>query len=140
MKSVTMNDTKITFTERPKHKSVMAARNIMTQEIMKMVDIKNVDPSKSISDYLKEQIADDPDIAIKLSNLKSDLEVDQTILLATNLDYTSLQELKEEIYADEFIELFEKSKKALGGKSAEDFFNIYPTSTDLTRNNQVMSL
>jgi len=140
MKPMTINDMKVKFTERPKHRSVMEARNIMTKEIMKMVDIKNVDPSKSISDYLKEQIASDPNIAIKLSNLKTDLEVDQTIMLATDLDYSTLQEVKDEIYADEFIELYEKSKEALGGKTAEDFFNIYPTNTDLTRNNQVMEL
>lgn len=137
MKPMTINDLKVTFTERPKHRDVMAARNIMTDEIMKMVDIKNVDPSKNISDYLKEQISSKPELATKLSNLKTDLEVDQTIILATDLDYSTLQELKDEIYADDFIKLYEKSKEALGGKSAEDFFSIYPSSTDLSRNNQM---
>ena len=36
--------------------------------------------------------------------------------------------------ADEFIELVDKSKEAMGGKMAEDFFAIYPTSTNFRGN------
>jgi hypothetical protein len=90
--------------------------------------LSEVDPTKGISDFLKDKISEDPDMIVKLSNLKSDLSIDQTIILATGLEYSTLQEIKEDMYADEFIDLFEKSKESLGGKTAEDFFAIYPTS------------
>jgi len=128
MKPMNINGFEITFTERPKHKSVVAAKGIMTTELLNMMDLSEVDPTKGISDFLKDKISEDPDMIVKLSNLKSDLSIDQTIILATGLEYSTLQEIKEEMYADEFIDLFEKSKESLGGKTAEDFFAIYPTS------------
>ena len=129
MKAITINGTKITFSERPKHRSVTSARGIMTTELMKLIDISNIDPSKNLSDFIQEKIVEDPTIAVQLAGLKDDLSIDQTIILSTGLEYTTLQELKDEMYADEFIDLYNKSKKALGGKTAEDFFSIYPTST-----------
>jgi len=128
MKPMNINGIKIEFNERPKHKSVVAARGIMTQELMKMVDMSEVDPSAGVAEYIQSQIAEKPEIVERLGELQADVSIDQTIILATNLQYTTLQDMKEDMYADEFIELYEKSKKALGGKDAEDFFNIYPTS------------
>lgn len=128
MKPMNINGMEITFDERPKHKSVVAARGIMTGEMLKLIDIKNIDPTKEITDFMTEKLEEDPEMVTKLANLKSEIELDQTIILSTGLDYSTLVELKEEMYADDFIELYEKSQKALGGKTAEDFFSIYPTS------------
>ena len=130
MKSMNINGCEINFTERPKHRKVTEARGIMTGEIMKLLDMKDIDPSKGVSDAIKEKITEDPAIASRMSMLQSEITLDQTIILATNLDYSTLQELKEEMYAEEFIELLDKSKEAMGGKNAEDFFAIYPTSTN----------
>jgi len=129
MKGIIINDTKIEFDSRPKHRSVTAARGIMSTELMKIIDIGDMDPSKNISDFIQEKISADPAIAVKLAELQADLAIDQTIILATRLEYSTLQELKDDMYADEFINLYNTSKKALGDKTAEDFFSIYPTST-----------
>jgi len=130
MKPMTINGMDITFDERPKHKSVVAARGIMTGEMLKLIDMKNIDPTKGITDFMSDKLTEDPEMVTKLANLKSEIELDQTIILATGLDYSTLVELKEEMYADVFVELYDKSVKALGGKTAEDFFSIYPTSTN----------
>jgi len=134
-----INGCEINFNERPKHKSVTAARGIMTRELMKLLDVSDIDPTKGVSDALNKMIVEDPELASHISALQSELEIDQTIMLSTELQYSTLQELKEEMYADEFIELHEKSMEALGGKSAEDFFSIYPTSTNFQRS-QVQEL
>jgi hypothetical protein len=131
MKPMNINGMEITFDERPKHKSVVAARGIMTGEMLKLIDIKNIDPTKDVSAFMADKLEKDPDIVTKLADLKAEIELDQTIILATGLDYSTLVELKEEMYADDFVALYEKSTKALGGKTAEDFFSIYPTSTNL---------
>jgi hypothetical protein len=139
MKSMTINDYEVTFTGRPKHKAVVAARSIMTEETLKILDITDIDPTKPMADYIKDKMTEDPAVMEKLTAISADLPVDQTIILATGLTYATLQELKEDIYADDFIELYEKSMKALGGKTAEDFFAIYPTSMNF-RNNPAMRL
>lgn len=131
MKPMIINGMEISFNERPKHKSVTAARGIMTRELMKLLDVSDIDPTKGVSDALNTMIVENPELASHISALQSELELDQTIMLSTELQYSTLQELKEEMYADEFIKLYEKSMEALGGKSAEDFFAIYPTSTSL---------
>lgn len=131
MKPMTINGLEITFDERPKHKSVTAARGIMTGEILKLIDIKNIDLTQDVMEFMSVKMEEDPEMVTKLSNMKSEIELDQTIILATGLDYSTLVELKEEMFADEFVELYEKSKKALGGKTAEDFFSIYPSSMNL---------
>jgi hypothetical protein len=129
MKPMTINGMKIKFDERPKHKSVVAARGIMTGEMLKLIDINTVDPTQDITDFMSKKLAEDPEMVSKLSNLQSEIALDQTIILSTGLDYSTLVEMKEEMYADEYIELYEKSMEALGGKTAEDFFSIYPSST-----------
>lgn len=131
MKSININGIEINFSERPKHRSVTAARGIMTAEVMKLVDIATIDPSKNLSDFIQEMISNDPMIAVQMAALKDDLNLDQTIILATGLEYSTLQELKDEMYSDEFIDLYNKSKKTLGGKTADDFFSIYPTNMTL---------
>lgn len=139
MKSMTINDYKVEFTGRPKHKAVVAARGIMTEETLKILDITDIDPSKSMGDYISEKMAEDSTVMEKLTAISADLPVDQTIILATGLSYDTLQEIKEDIYAEDFVELYEKSVKALGGKTAEDFFSIYPTSMNF-RNNPAMGM
>lgn len=134
MKPMNIGGMTITFNERPKHKAVVAARGIMTREILKLLDISEIDPSKGVSDALKEKISENPELASDLSVLQGEIGIDQTIILATGIDYSTLQELKEDMFADEYIELVEKSKEALGGKTAEDFFAIYPTSTNFRGN------
>lgn len=129
MKPMNINGMEITFDERPKHKSVIAARGIMTGEMLKLIDMKDIDPNKDVSAFMTEKLESDPAIVTKLTDLKAEVELDQTIILATGLAYSTLAELKEEMYAEDFVELYDKSVKALGGKTAEDFFSIYPTST-----------
>ena len=139
MKPITIDGYKIEFTGRPKHRAVVAARGIMTEETLKILDIKDIDPSKPMSEYINEKMAEDSTVMEKLTAISADLPVDQTIILATGLDYDTLQELKDEMYAEDFVELYEKSVKALGGKTAEDFFSIYPTSMNF-RNNPMLKV
>lgn len=127
---MTISGMTVTFNERPKHRAVVAVRDIMTSEILKLVDVTKLDGSKSVEEALTEKVMGDPEVAAKLSELQAEMEIDQTIILGTDLDYSTLQELKGDMYSDEFIELFNKAKEAMGGKTAEDFFNAYPTNTN----------
>ena len=135
---MTINGMKITFVERPKHRAVVAVRDIMTSEILKLIDVSDLDGSKSVEEALTEKVMSNPDIASKLSELQAEMEIDQTIILGTDLDYSTLQELKDDMYSDDFIELFNKAKEVMGGKTAEDFFNAYPTNINSRKKDMML--
>jgi hypothetical protein len=134
MKPMNIDGVTVNFNERPKHKAVVAARGLMTREIMKLLDITDIDPTQGVSEALKAKLEENPELTSELAAVQSELSTDQTIILATDLDYSTLQELKEDMYADDFVELYNKSKEAMGGKTAQDFFAIYPTSTNFRQN------
>ncbi len=138
MVPMTINGMKILFVERPKHRAVVAVRDIMTSEILKLIDVSDLDGSKSVEEALTEKVMSNPDVASKLSELQAEIEIDQTIILGTDLDYSTLQELKDDMYSDDFIELFNKAKEAMGGKTAEDFFNTYPTNINSRKKDMML--
>ena len=96
---------------------------------MNMMDLTKFDQDKPLMEAVQEMIAADPTFTAKLESAKTTVEIDQTIMLATGLEYNALCMLRDEMYEDQYIEMYEKSKESLGGKCASDFFGFYPSNT-----------
>ncbi len=134
----------ITFDSRPKHGAVMAARSIETSVIEQYVDITTIDMNGDMQSFVKQAMAENPELKTVMMNLQASKHIDQTILLAVRVDgkiinYRELQQLKDEMYEDEYITMFEKSKEALGNKEAKDFFAIYRGGIDSQLMAKIMS-
>ena len=114
------------LSSRPKHKDVKAIRNILTGWLLDRIDLSEIKGSKSISleDALQKVILSDPRMALEVEDIESTLLSDQTIILATGLSYKELTTVKDDMYEDEYIELFDKCVEVLGG-DANSFFVRY---------------
>lgn len=128
MKPMELNGIKIEFQTRPRHKAVMAVKNIMNNVLMDVVDLTTLDGESNVNDVIQRALIDNPQIMLELNDISASLPMDRTIMLSTGMDYRSLKELKDEIFEDEYIALYENAKKALGGKDASDFLDIYPSN------------
>jgi hypothetical protein len=125
-----INGKQITFDTRPKHGAVTAVRNIETMVLERFVDITKLDQNTNIEDLVKDMMKSSPEFKATMMDVQASKHIDQTIMLSAKVDgkdmtYDMLSNLKEEMYEDEYITMFEESKKALGDKEAEDFFGNY---------------
>ena len=130
MTTISINNREIKLHARPKHKAVMQAQNIMTDWLMKTVDTNNVDSSVPLEVALQRAIVADPKHTLAVAQIQQTLQIDQTIMLATGMEYQDIQELREDIYEDEYHELHSKSQDVIGGTAA-DFFECYTTNMSL---------
>lgn len=143
------NDLKYTFagqelnlSPRVKHKYVRRAQNLMTEWMLQNVDMTALINSEdkeesSMREMLQAAIMDKPNLAMDIQDIENSIILDQTIILASGLEYPVLVGLKEEAYEDEYIELYKTCSKLLGG-NANDFFEVYRTgSTSKPRKTQV---
>ena len=121
---ITISGIDIELHKRPKHAAVVKVQNLMTEWLMSKIDTTNLDSSLSIEVALQQAVVADPKLMKAATEMLQTLELDQTILLATNMEYGELEKLKETVYEDEYIGLFEASCEAMGG-TANDFFEIY---------------
>jgi hypothetical protein len=124
MTTITINDREIELHARPKHAAVVKVQNLMTEWLMSKIDTTNLDSSLSIEVALQQAVVVNPELMKAATEMQQTLELDQTIMLATNMECRALEKLKETMYEDEYIGLFEASCEAMGG-SANDFFGIY---------------
>ena len=121
----------LTLSSRVKHKYVRRAQNLMTEWMMQNVDVAALisagnNEEASMSEMLRGVIMEKPKLAMEIQDIENSIILDQTIMLASGLDYAVLIELKEEAYEDEYIELYKTCSKLLGG-NANDFFEVYRT-------------
>ena len=110
--------------ERPKHSAVMRVQGLITEWMMSKIDVTNLEPTLGIEDALQAAILKEPGMAQELSQLQQTMEIDQTILLASNMTIAQLTAIKTEAYEDEYIEFYDAAVDALGG-SANSFFENY---------------
>lgn len=115
--------------EKPKHRSVKSANNIMRDWALRNLPLDRIDPSKELDKIIQQEMETNRDIAISVVDINEALEDDQTIMLATGLTYQELCKLKDELYEDEHKLLLEKSKDAIRG-SASDFLENSGTGSN----------
>lgn len=114
--------------EKPKHRAVKSARNIMRDWALRNLPLDRFGPNDKIDELIKQEMAVNRDVAISIVDINETIEDDQTIMLATGLTYQELCELKNELYEDEYVLLLEKSKEAIGGTASDFFENSYTGS------------
>lgn len=139
-----INDTEITFNTRPKHGAVSAVRTLETMVLQQFIDVTTLDQNTDIQTLVMDMMKTNPKFKDAMMDMQASKHIDQTIMLSAEVDgkaitYQKLQELKAEMYEDEYLTLFEKSKEALGGKEAEDFFAIYRGGIDSRLVEKIMS-
>lgn len=123
-----IGDREIEFDERPRHKSVVAVQNLMTNWLLANIDLKDIDNSLRVEVGLRQQIFKNPTLLIAVEEMEASMEIDQTIMLSTTMTYKELVALKEDLYEDEYLQMYEASKSAIGG-SAKDFLKVYDTDS-----------
>jgi hypothetical protein len=128
--NITISGKEIELNERPKHKAVMQVQNIMTEWLMENIDLSNLAPSTSIEEALQQSLVSNPALAVSVNQMQQTLQIDQTIMLATGFSYKELNALKDEVFEDEYQQLYEGACKALGG-NASDFFGAYSSGSFL---------
>jgi len=121
------------LSSRVKHKYVRRAQNLMTDWMLKNIDMTVIMEASdgkeaSMSEMLQAAILAKPQLAADIQDLENSMIIDQTIMLASGLEHEVLIELKEEAFEDEYIELYEKCQKLLGG-NANHFFEVYRTGS-----------
>lgn len=126
-----INGQMVSLSSRVKHKTVRKTQNIMTDWMLTHIDLETLVASgeqgeASIGEMLKAAITANPKLASEIQDLENSMILDQTIMLASNLDHSVLLEIKENAYEDEYIGLYEKSCELLGG-NANNFFDVYRT-------------
>jgi len=126
----TVGDQVFKLSSRPKHKAVKEIRNILTGWLLDRIDLSELKGSKSMSleDALQKVILSDPRMALEVEDIESTLLVDQTIILSTGLSYKELSAVKDEMYEDEYMDLFDKCVEVLGG-DANSFFGRYDSKS-----------
>lgn len=135
-------DQELNLSSRVKHKHVRRAQNLMTEWMLQNVDVAALinagnKEEASMSEMLRGIIMEKPDLAMEIQDIENSIILDQTIMLASGLDYVVLMGLKEEAYEDEYIDLYKTCSKLLGG-NANDFFEVYRTGlTSKPRKTQV---
>lgn len=134
MSTITINGREIELNARPKHAAVVKVQNLMTDWLMSQIDTSNMDQSVSIEVALQKAVIQDRDLTQKVTEMQQTLEIDQTIILSTGMEYSELVELKNSIYEDEYVGLFEAACKAIGG-TANDFFGLYYSGIRSMRKN-----
>lgn len=123
---VKINGHVIDLTSRPKHKAVKAVQNVLTDFVLSQVKITKemVSSPEEIDNTVQRAMTDDPELMSKISELEMSLLADQTIMLASGLNYNELRSISDDSFEDEYRELYEKSVEVLGG-TATSFFCIY---------------
>lgn len=127
---IALTDWTIKLDEKPRHKSVVAAQNILVEWLLGNVDIQNLDQSATIEDTLKHAIQADPRLATELLQLERSLDEKQTIILATGMTFKKFKQLEDTIYEDDYRKLYDACVNALGGTAA-DFFEKSGTDSGL---------
>lgn len=130
--TILINGQEIELHEHPKHRAVQQVQDIMTGWMIDKIEMSSIDPGMPMEDAIKASLMRDPGLATEISSLQRTLPFDQTIMLATNMSYKELQGLTDEITEDEYRELYEASKLAIGG-SADDFFGYYSSGMSGTQ-------
>lgn len=125
----------IEFDERPRHKSVVAVQNLMTDWLLKNIDLENIDGGLPIEAAMKQQVLRNPTLLLEVQELEASLAIDQTIMLSTSMTYKELKILKDTLYEDEYLKMYDISMEALGG-SADSFFEIYDSDSNLNLKSQ----
>lgn len=111
----------IVLDERPRHRAVKNARNIMRDFTLRNISLKDAQPNEELGDIIQRSVERDGDMAIKMADLNESLNEYQTIILATGMSYVQLSNMVEDMYEDEYTLLLEKSIEVLGG-DAQYFF------------------
>jgi len=129
----TFGGQELNLSPRVKHKYVRRAQNLMTEWMLQNIDMTSIlnaggKEEASMNELLHTAIMEKPNLAIEIQDIENSIILDQTIMLASGLDYPVLVGLKEEAYEDEYIELYEKCSELLGG-NANDFFEVYLTGS-----------
>lgn len=126
---VTIGEREIEFDERPRHKAIVAVQNLMTNWLLENINLKDIDGDLPIEIVMKQQVLRNPVLLIEIEEFEESLLIDQTIMLSTGMTYKELKLLKDSLYEDEYIEMYNAATKALGG-TADSFFDIYDTNSN----------
>jgi len=127
-RTITIAGQKIKLYENPKHRAVQQVQDIMTSWMLDKVDMNTIDQDMELEDAIKQALINNPKLASEITPMQRTLPLDQTIMLATNMSYKELQALADDITEAEYINLYEESRKSIGG-TANDFFGVYITGT-----------
>lgn len=109
--------------ENPKHRAVKNARNYLRDWALQTLDLEKLDTGKEIDEAIREMIRKDSSKAVDVINMEEEMNTDQTIMLATNKSLKQIEKLKDQLSYQEFNELFEKCKEAIGSDAA-GFFSL----------------
>ncbi len=119
------------FRSQPLHKDVKRVRRLQKKILFNLLDLgsaKDIDPNMEVQEYIAQKLTKDPSKLAEFQDALEEFNYIATIMLSTGMTEEDIDNLTEE----EFWEIYEESKKALGGKTAEDFFERYSGSISLT--------
>lgn len=123
----------LTLSPRVKHKVVRRVQNVMTEWMLGKINLEtmigngNVDES-SMTEMLQQIMRDDPKMVLEIQDMESSMLLDQTIMLASGIEYSLLKTLKDDAYEEDYIKLYQKCYDILGG-TADNFFLVYHTGS-----------
>jgi hypothetical protein len=132
MTQITINGENYTLTANPTHGAVRAVRHaqrsLLSELLKKYKDVVKFDPNQSIDSALAAILAFNPDELVNIRDRDEESNVIATLSLAAGrlFTYEELGSCSEQ----EYWELFEACKKALGGDS-NDFCGRYGGNTSL---------
>lgn len=131
-----INGNEISFDSRPKHGMVMRVRSLETTVLQKYIDVTKLAQADKLQEVVQKEMMANVELREAMAELQASKHLDQTILLSAHMDgkpltYEKLQQLKDVMYEEEYMQMFEEAKAALGDREAKDFFSTYRGNIDL---------
>ena len=111
----------ITFYDKPRRGSVKRVQNIRRDWQMQNLPLKDLKQTQSIDAAVHDFMMEHGEYLAMFRTFQDNTADYQTIMLATTLTLKDLQSLEDELDCEEWDELLQKSKEAIGG-DAEHFF------------------
>lgn len=120
----------INFFEKPRHGSVKRAQNVTRDWQLQNLPMKDMDPQKGVDDAIGDFLKENGEYLARFINFQESAQDYQTIMLATTLTLRDIQNLEDEISQEDWGDLLDKCKDAIGG-DAVSFFGRSTTDSSL---------
>ena len=107
----------VKYTDKPSYRKVKVSQQKVRSILYNTLKSSGIgiNPDQDMEDALQEIAANHPDIATEYMNNITDLNVEQTIYLATNLEYEDILELT----CEEVEDIYAKSVETLDGNAID---------------------
>ena len=102
------------YRRQPLHRDVRALRRLQKEQLFSVLPLEALEAGRGTDEDIMELLAGDSAAMAALTEALEELEFVGTVMLSTGLSPEQIEQLPEQ----EFQELFEGSKTALGGTAA----------------------